>query len=461
MAGEPTYVIGPFKFLVQINFPGKGTKLDFVNNRYQVAGKRQLITEVIDRPNLRRDTKGLDTRAFDKDNKPSLLLNPVTANLKNKTGDPQKSKPGALNEFNYLQYTIVFEFDWFDRKPVMESVGGLDPNTWDRIETFISSTMDPKGAFKVAQVSKTTPVTPRSCDLVRIGNDSWVQDLDHFPAPDHPPPYEIAAYGDHDFPIGPFDPNVTYYKSAPGGDIYFWSRDYDILPPRGYSVAQLEDPGYADPGPPIPREFSEGFNAMADEDMALCGLPGRITWIPKRGYFGSEGDLPSIGLAPAHAWKIGIATGGSSFTERKLNAYDVEKDYRITPPGHYDDQVGLILDGTPFKDGRNRIAVNIYKNRIAISVNGSARQRLVRRSTFQIPRIPLGRADAKDKRNKYFTSGQRPIFQLGGSCLWRCLWLHENIADISLPGLSIVQPLPDADDKYWFEKGTGLSGSAT
>jgi hypothetical protein len=166
---HPDYVIGPFKFLVEVKFPDPITKLDFVNNRYQVKGKKQILAQVLDdgsRDPPRTDGqvydatqwlkpgKGLDLRgrkdfSLSGTAEADILFPPLQARLKNRETVPTKANPGALNEFTFLDYTIVLEFDWFDRKPVMEDRAGYNDvdHAWDKIETFFISKADSPGIF--------------------------------------------------------------------------------------------------------------------------------------------------------------------------------------------------------------------------------------------------------------------------------------------------------------------------
>jgi hypothetical protein len=225
--------------------------------------------------------------------------------LKNKTATPDKSKPGALNEFTYLQYTIVFEFDWFDRKPIMESPlpngGGFEVDRFDQIDKFINATLNPGGAFKVEQVFKFAPGNGDTCDVVESeGDDSW----------------DCTAEDDE-------------------GNIRC-ARVYTLRPPRGYAFAQLKNPGYAVPYTALPRtdaELTGQFQLVtSDETIALCGLT-RTGYLPIMLYNGPA-PPPPVGLAKGTCFKIiPPPDRGVNTTERKLNAYDVLTDYRISPPG--------------------------------------------------------------------------------------------------------------------------------
>jgi hypothetical protein len=120
---ERGYQLAPWNHIVAVHWPRKKndvTKLDFVNDRYKVRGKIQAIDEVISNPEYRiadGDYAGLDLA----DGLRSVPTHPLdipasrAVYLKNKTPTPDKDNPGALNEFTFLNYTIVWEGDVIDR----------------------------------------------------------------------------------------------------------------------------------------------------------------------------------------------------------------------------------------------------------------------------------------------------------------------------------------------------------
>jgi hypothetical protein len=165
-----------------------------------------------------------------------------------------------------------------------------------------------------------------------------------------------------------------------------------------------------------------------------------------------------------------------SHTERKINAIDFAPvtspppggPYRISLPGKYNEDpfsTGNIYDGTPIIEGRNRVAVSVTKNRIAMAVNGGNATVLFKPPTFTMPRV----AKSGKKPNTYFATepagtesspnplNQHPEVKLGGSAIWRCVWLYRKPKkDSKLKAMSVIRDLPDADDSGWARKGTGL-----
>lgn len=136
-----------FTTLIAVHWPENDiTKLDFVGNRYMVRGKDQDFEDVLgdEAENMDsgwtpgatqrswRTEDGLDLRMYDDF---GLSTGAKKAYIKNKIPEPTKKTPGALNEFLFLNSTVVMEFDWVDVVAAIreQSGPGSFPDGWDAI----------------------------------------------------------------------------------------------------------------------------------------------------------------------------------------------------------------------------------------------------------------------------------------------------------------------------------------
>lgn len=169
--------LDPFTDIIAVHWPDDTTditKLDFVGNKYMVRGKFQNFDQVLgddligpDGHTVFRDgaeqrswrtAAGLDLRLFDSF---GLSTGARRAYLKNKTEEPNKKNPGALNEFLRHDYTIVVEWDHEDVVAALnaQSPGGYPDGQDLAYEYFTTADQVAEHYFTIGNAEKVGPTT--------------------------------------------------------------------------------------------------------------------------------------------------------------------------------------------------------------------------------------------------------------------------------------------------------------
>lgn len=390
------YQQDPFTHIIEIHFPsGEVTKLDFVKNKYKVKGQLQNRDEVIDHPEWRIDASGLDLRGSE-----DLLAPPRMAKLINKTGGPSATVRGALNEFTFLDYTIVLEFEWYDRKSAYYAAhpeyvpspetGAMGFNEHD---IFFASHEDDEidrlNTFEMIQSN-----TPELVDGVN----------------------PTTFYGDD------FDGWVPYITDPDTGVVETWKREYSYA----YEISSVE------PGP-VPMLDGTGF--------------------PIQFFDGPEppfafGQPPPWGVSRTTVWEQDPYTAYP--VDDAFVAYDrtgdISSDHRIVPTGASldPDFANRWTGGADLPFGINRVAMTVSAGKIVVSVNHGDPFSITAGSKFTVPRVP---ADLL----AWFETATTPWkFMFNATMHLRCVWLFRTKKpDSALKAMSEVKPLPEANSPKW------------
>lgn len=210
--------LDPFTDIVAVHWPTKGiTKLDFVGNRYMVRGLDQELADVLgdDLPNAIdpslppyhdgsvqrswRTADGLDLRQYDDF---GLRTAGNKAYLKNKTATPDKKNPGALNEFLFIDGTVVMEFDWVDIVAALreQSPGGFADGFDVAYEIFtnanqVTGEFLTLGNAELMQQGTTATYSNGSWQFPSAGGDLYGPPVLHYevdPPPGFLPPRPLA-----------------------------------------------------------------------------------------------------------------------------------------------------------------------------------------------------------------------------------------------------------------------------
>lgn len=374
------------------------TILDFVHDKYRVKSKRQTRPEVLEAAALSWVQTPVAVPGFESLPFEGIgldLLGPLdifgmpttfptrSAKLRNKTATPSAQNPGALNEFTFLNYTIVIEFDWFDiAQAFYNREGGFDPVStggWDSLETPFESRYtrtnegSPDGNFTLSQTLQREDYTVGGTLTGDNDYDRWIvqaTDLTEVGSPGGTIAHSNLGEG------------VRYFKAAdpPGtGSCTFYSRDvfYQYGAPIGC--------GY---------EF----------------LPG----MPFGGYCGTTGTQPSVFQAGVSSSSLG-SDWSEYFTRPSLQVYDEKlSDHTggATPPAILPRNVPGAWDGADFQwapkhpgyevpYGRVRVAASVSPLAISMAANGGAVSTKTQNSRLQIPRLtPI--SEITGKRLGYF-----------------------------------------------------------
>lgn len=451
MAGEPPYQPGAavdiFSTVVAVHWEEDKTILDFVHDRYMVRGKMQKRAEVLEPPNvgwvqtpvsvggtLPSEGWGLDLRnGVGPDGIPTDSF-PRVARLRNKTAEPNRTNPGALNEFTFLDATVVIELDYFnDSDAFYATVGGFDPYdniSWNKyaipIECRYTRTSEgsPDGSFFIQQAMQY--YTGPEKMIITIGEsdfDFWTSDGLSYDAE------------------GNLDAEGTFRR---------WDRH--IL----YSLG-----GW--PATTIPGEFDtppDGSESQSSGDyVASTGGAGPLILL--------EGTEPPPGaFARGPTWDFFVTGAAAVVTKPSFAAYDgrrADVDTSRTPrstapwetadgkwhPNH--------LGAYPAPYGRVRIAANVTAKDIAIAANGGDPVVVSRASDLQIPRLTPGAPVPGNpgKRSSWFpVATGAPFFDPGAEVRFEGfiriryvrLYRKPPRKNASLKQLSVV---PSRIKKWW------------
>lgn len=420
-AGHGPYQLDPFNHIVAIHFPSTAiTKLDFVNDRYKVRGQLQTLTDVVTNPEY-RVAGGLDTRG-QTSGSPDLTQFARNTFLKNKTGGPTAAIKGANNEFAYLDYTIVFEFDWFDREAAMieASPGTYDSGTgngWANPETFIETQIFSR-TEALFPYNKFAMVQPLEIDQVAEGYPSTL----------------ITSTTDHDFWLDQADVNPETY--GPGAPFEHDSR-------RFYRIITLE---YSSPNTASFdwvwwKSVDDGPSPIGSwSDLSLSGAALAAMYPPSWGQsylVTTEHDAETYVSVSDHMaiWD----------TQAFVPQFEGTVPYRLGPGAalyRMGSNANQMNGGLRLVHGRNRVALTVTADRIAACVNGGGPFVVKQPSTIPIPRVPY---------NGVAFTDEDAGFMFSSSSLWRCVWLfRKKVADDrDLRAMSVVQPLPSATSPKW------------
>jgi hypothetical protein len=463
------YQLDPWHHIVEINFPSELiTKLDFVNNKYKVKNKLQTRSEVLwrehgtgvpynsDKYPVWMTGVGLDCRGRRDDSVHPLKVEigaaPLatrSAYLKNKIAAPTKENPGALDVFTKLNYTIIIEFDWFDR--AMRERERATRQTPEYSDWVIEPT---DILFRSAYVN--------SSGISNIAACYQAADFSYH----YNPSFQRIEYGEND--------DTYWYYMGPVFD--YWTLFYFFEFARDNS------------GSPERHYGADGYGAFW----------GYTDWPPGAAEAIEPYAFPNVGQLDSPLWTSNPF--GQSYYDKiyiaeewwdvqavpKLAVFDTvqfrsSEHARVLPPstadafegpyyGYFEDghTANIGTSGTTsgleqyppgtskWNDlyGRNRVAITITGNRMAISVNGgevTAYDDVD--SKFAMPRpLPEGSTfyPVADPAIPFAATPAGYWFQLGACAIYRCIWLkHTPVADSKLPWMSTIRTLPAANSPQW------------
>jgi hypothetical protein len=447
-SGRGPYPVHPFAQVLQINFPALTdiTKLDFVNNRYMVRGKTQLLTEVLgdELPPSRiaatqqswRGSNGLDLRELDGGG--FLETVPRTAYLTNKVYPPTTENPGALNEFLRFDYTLIIEFDWEDIVAAREAAApGSVPNGVDIVYEIFTAADQVN--FDYVTLSNTElpqyepgfepSDTTATFTFTQVEPPGFTWEVGPYYDTGQTDKTAAASYFVHyNDPDGPAVVGVVFYQDLISGSVWARQADFDVggIPygagPNFFWVANSDTPGayYGDEfGNPI-------FSPTQPPDKVVTieggdGLPSDepYTIVPELAVYETNFSGPIDG--------------------RILGGHPDTANSTPVPIRN-----GAIL--APY--GRVRAAVTLASGGMAVSVNGQPPVAVTAPTIFTMPRpYPSGQ--------EYYTIATVGAFKtlefyFTFPGLVRCVWLTRTKRfGLDLQKMSKVQPLPPSNSAKW------------
>lgn len=392
-----------FTTIIAVHWPDNDiTKLDFVGHRYMVRSKDQEYEDVLgdgrddglnwtppaEQRSWRTDA-GLDLRIFDSF---GLSTGVRTAYLKNKTAEPDKKNPGALNEFLYnVNRTMVMEFDWVDVVAAVEeqSPGG-HPDGLDLLyDLFMSADVVNSQYWEISNTERQQDREQRT-----VASMHWVY------------VWTGAHYG-----------AVPVFDIGTEAD---WGGSYP--PPR--QAVEILPSNY-----PIPGDAPDDYPYPETSWYLYGSVPnGPYTIQPELAVY----DFSVPPAPPPNGRIIGA------------NVDTAHDSYAPMTRGD-----GIL----PAPYGRVRIAINLGDEDMAVSVNGGPVVVLRREPLFT--RQPPIDPDT-NTRFKYFPvtdylSNHRSyevFFSMPG--IVRCVWLYrKKKRNKTLQSLSVVRPLTPPDSPKW------------
>lgn len=396
--------LDPWTYPIAVHWSRGITKLDFVHDHYMVRGKIQGRADVLgDTHGTIRDAEeqrswvtlgqGLDLRTFDSGG--DISANARRAYLRNKTAEPDRDNPGALNEFLRLGYTVVIEFDWVDIPAALAASNpGAYGNGVDAVYDIMTSA--DRLNTELLVLSSVERLIEYTSDTTTIWHGYW-------------------HYVDNGFPQGSEE---VRYTAVWVDEIADPSGEYSGRGDPAYGYAPFWAPW-----------------RPADESWSNTGSV-------------TEQDYVMVPQVSAYEWDQAT----TRINGRIIGAMpDVYND--STVPMQVAD-AGVRL-AAPF--GRVRMAVTATKNRLAASVNGGDPIQLQRPPLFTMPRpYPT---DESGIQLTYFPIGNDPnfptlqktyevFFHLPGFV--RCVWLYrEPRLPSQLKKLSVIRPLVEPDHPAW------------
>lgn len=435
--GRGPYQLDPFDHIVAIHFPHGPkaiTKLDFVNNKYKVRGRSQSLEDVIgdEGPGHQpaatqqsyRTSAGLDLLRYDSF---GLTIGQKKAFLKNKVAVPTKLDPGALNEFLFLNSTMVIEFDWIDVPKILnlQGAGGGFPSGVDVNYEILSSVNVGAGEF----------FTVGTAELQQFVAGVPAHDVvDTVPYNKYAGPYYSTGFSDPAAADAAFD--AFNGPAGPHGTI----GEYFMLDGMVYAHANAFTAiGYPFSEPAAWLWFS-GFAAdfiFAIDKPADLVFTTHVEEIP-------DGE-PYTMVPNLAVYELGA--GSPPIDGRIIGAV-------ADPNGSY---APMIDSGSsaqlPAPYGRVRIAVTMRAEKLIASVNGGDPVSMTHAPLFSTPRVPPeGKSYFEAKTLGGVTSplyrNYEVYFNLPG--IVRCVWLFRKPKpDNQLKTMSVVQPLPARNSPKW------------
>lgn len=475
--------LDPFQNIVAVQWGGI-TKLDWLNHRYQVAGKKQLIADVIDHPEYRVAGQGLDLRGRNGsvvDADQPLRI----AKFKNKdTSTVTTEKPGALNEFLFGRGTFVFEFDLYDAYTAYKTDHGEelveaawegtyanpddpdDPNHWwvapfgpdipDAGRPFFVSyaytqERDTELGLQSAWEIKNVPAEP---DITRYGeedHDFW-ELMPGFEGPwllDTRNTIDgVAGHAWNDWVTG-----QLWYRYDEGSvtgaarTVFGWWRNasyqYSMTSNAAYMAAST-NPNHIDSANGTPPYYNETNPRPGDLPYGMS----EFTWDnqPDEEYWIRRPVNQIVAYsAPQYSddgWPTSLRTVPSSAR------WDVD---RFPSPSFSNGLTITPAPGASFT--RVRVAINYTLQRIQLSWNGSDVLEIEAASGFALPRKPPSEG-VPPKPRKFWKATDPVNSWLSGYLVHRCLWHYRTAKTAKqLKKMSVIKPLPLATDKDWTTKG--------
>lgn len=387
-----------FTDIIAVHWPVNDvTKLDFVGHKYMVRGKIQDFEEVLgddlgarvgaDQRAL-RTADGLDLRIFDSF---GLSTGANRAYLRNKTDEPDKKNPGALNEFLRHDYTLVIEFDHEDVVAALneQSPGGYPDGQDLAYEYLTTADQVAETYFTLGNTEKVGPTTALG---LTFGSWHW---------------------------------DVMLHDNIFDGDrlveLALWAAPTVELP-------DVVPTGYVPPQPKSGLVPVHSYNKPVDEHFliyeALTNQPLSIA--PYMAAYEWTGEAPPI-------------------DGRMLGA---------TPDLFNDSYAPFSNDTLPAPFGRVRMALTVDEERIIASINGSDPAFLNAPAFFSRPYSTdilgnsLGYYKIEVDEAHPFQKNFETYFQFPG--IVRCVWLYrKKKKDKVLKSLSTVRPLTPPDSPKW------------
>lgn len=265
-------------------------------------------------------------------------------------------------------------------------------------------------------------------------------------------PYVFIASGDG-LPPGPQG------ETIPG--IAPWKEWFADTPGAGSLFGNSSDPGwwynqnggtFANPGMADPNPYRSAMFAAGDTDIGLVtmtsgGPPFALDQFGEHSCFPIHSDY--------YATIRGPYITSTTFTG--YNDDGVKVSGRFLPDTVYAPQYNLEpLKGTPYViNGRNRVAINVAGDHLAMAVNGGEYQVIQKEQGFnRASHVTEGpdpdNPDITVKYLKPFDGDNGFVFNFEASMIVRCVWLYrKRKSDKLLPRLSRIRDLPEADDPNW------------
>lgn len=443
LPGNGLISLDPFTDIVAVSWGDLVTKLDFVNHRYKVRGRLQNINEVIDHPEYRVIGQGLDLRGRTGGGVVSPIAPVRTAFLKNKAEEVTRANPGALNEFTFLNSTIVIELDWPSRYAALIAAGNYSETSWEgtMFGPFPENTthwwvapfgpgIHPDYFFQSNYVNEVGLAQAIERKLVAAIEDELLpstEDSDQWvPQTGFP-----LALTENSVEGG----NVGFEWVNPLTGAHLWVHPYDAVGDGPVWYLWLHQAFYKYgtgrlTAGPYPASGIDTLSSFYSVDNPRSGdLPYGVSQI----LIDNQPDEDDWIFRPTN--QIVAYSTPDAFTTFG----------QIAPDGAAYDSAdfGEFYNGRVTAHERIRIAINFRSDRIDFAVNGSDVISLEANAGFAFPRVP-------PSGRKYFKASDGAVFGMSGYFIYRCIWLYrtqKRRAD--LKKLSVVRTLPAANSPLW------------